>query len=201
MSERRFLDQARLARPGPRQETKLLGDAGLVRSGDHEFEGYASLFGIPDLGRDVVMPGAFAESLARRGAGGIRMLWQHDPSEPIGRWLSVAEDRLGLRVRGRLNPAVARAREVAALLDDGAVDGLSIGFRVVEARRERAPPLRRLLRLDLWEISIVTFPMLPGARVEAQPRGGAPQLALAIRQAARRLSQPAAPAALKMRIR
>lgn len=167
---------------------------------DGTFEGYASVFGAEDMAHDVVMPGAFAASLAQRGAAGIRMLWQHDPAEPIGRWLSVAEDRLGLRVRGRLDPGVARAREAASLLRGGAVDGLSIGFRVVEARRERSPPLRRLLRLDLWEISIVTFPMLPGARVEAQPRAGEAPLALAIRRAARRLSPPAAPA-VTMRIR
>ncbi|WP_442897053.1 HK97 family phage prohead protease [Enterovirga sp.] len=198
MSERRLPDRARR---WSRCETKLLDDPGLILDGDYEFEGYASLFGIPDLGRDVVMRGAFAASLAQRGAAGIRMLWQHDPAEPIGRWLSVAEDRLGLRVRGRLDPGVARAREAASLLRGGAVDGLSIGFRVVEARRERSPPLRRLLRLDLWEISIVTFPMLPGARVEAQPRDGGTPLALAIRRAARRLSPPAAPAASTMRIR
>ena len=192
-----------------RRETKLLADPGLVVAAPYEFEGYASLFGIPDLGRDVVMPGAFAESLARRGVGGVRMLWQHDPAEPIGRWLSIVEDRVGLRVRGRLNPAVARAREVAALLREGAVDGLSIGFRVVEAKRERVPAQRRLLRLDLWEISIVTFPMLPGARVESGARveacpqegTGSGPLALAIRRAARRLSQPVAPAATTMRTR
>ncbi|WP_133772970.1 HK97 family phage prohead protease [Enterovirga rhinocerotis] len=167
-----------------------------------EFEGYASLFDIPDLGRDIVLRGAFAESLGRRGPAGIRMLWQHDPAEPIGRWLSVAEDRRGLRVRGRLNPAVGRAREIAALLREGAVDGLSIGFRVVEADRDRARGLRRLIRVDLWEISLVTFPMLPGARVEARPPppGGAP-LTLAIRRAARRLSQPAALAAASARTR
>lgn len=202
-SRRRLLPQGE-TRPRDRaRDTKLLPDPGFLVPSPYEFEGYASLFGMADLGRDVVMPGAFAESLARRGSAGIRMLWQHDPAEPIGRWLSVAEDRLGLRVRGRLNPAVARAREVAALLRDGAVDGLSIGFRVVEARRERAPRLRRLLKLDLWEISIVTFPMLPGARVEAPPRedAGSGPLALAIRRAARRLSQPVAPAATTMRTR
>lgn len=187
----------------PARETKFLSDPGLVLSGDYEFEGYASLFGVADLGRDVVMAGAFAETLRRRGAGGIRMLWQHDPAEPIGRWLAISEDRTGLRVRGRLNPAVAKAREVAALLRDGGVDGLSIGFRVVEARRERAPPLRRLFKLDLWEVSIVTFPMLPGARVDARPRESAraTPLALAIRRAARRLSPPAAPAAITQRTR
>lgn len=197
MNERRVFERDRQARPGPHLEVKFLGDPGLVLSGEMEFEGYASLFDIPDLGRDVVLRGAFAESLARRGAGGVRMLWQHDPAEPIGRWLSIVEDRRGLRVRGSLNPVVGRARELAALLREGAIDGLSIGFRVVEAERDRARGLRRLIRADLWEISLVTFPMLPGARVEARPEAirAASPLSLAIRRAARRLSQPAALAA------
>lgn len=130
---------------------------------DGHFTGYASLFGLPDLGRDTVMPGAFAASLARRGASGVRLLWQHDPAEPIGRWLSLHEDRTGLRVEGRLNLAVQRAREIAALIDEGALDGLSIGFRVIAAQPERGG--RRLIALDLWEVSLVTFPLQPGARV------------------------------------
>ena len=71
-----------------------------------------------------------------------------------------------MRVRGKLNLAVERAREIHALMRDGAVDGLSIGFRVERARAERPTGLRRLEKLDLWEISVVTFPMLPDARVE-----------------------------------
>ena len=130
---------------------------------DGHFTGYASVFGVPDLGRDTVIPGAFAASLARRGAAGVRLLWQHDPAEPIGRWLSLTEDTRGLRVEGRLNLAVQRAREVAALMEEGGLDGLSIGFRVVKALPERGG--RRLLALDLWEVSLVTFPLQPGARV------------------------------------
>ncbi len=147
------------------REVKLLPMplAGVAEDG--VFEGYASLFGIADLGKDVVLPGAFADSLARRGVRGVRMLWQHDAAEPIGRWLSVAEDGRGLRVRGKLNLAVERAREIHALMREGAIDGLSIGFRVERARHERATGLRRLEKLDLWEISVVTFPMQPGARV------------------------------------
>lgn len=190
-------------RPGsPARETKLLADPGLVVSPAGEFEGYSSLFGVPDLGGDVVESGAFAQSLALRGAAGIRMLWQHDPAQPIGRWLALAEDAHGLRVRGRLNAAVLKAREVAALMRDGAVDGLSIGFRVVEAGRDRPRGLRRLKRLDLWEISVVTFPMLPAARVAARPIPHEPAsvpLALAIRRAALRLSRPAGRPALTTR--
>ena len=145
------------------REVRRIGEGGLI-------EGYASLFGVPDLGRDVVERGAFADSIARRGAAGIRMLWQHDPGNPVGRWLSIEEDARGLHVRGRLNLSVRRAREIAALIGEGALDGLSIGFRVVEAAKDRRTGLRRLQKLDLWEVSIVTFPMLPGARVAAVKR-------------------------------
>ncbi|MDX3805472.1 MAG: HK97 family phage prohead protease [Bosea sp. (in: a-proteobacteria)] len=134
---------------------------------DGIFEGYASLFRIPDLGKDVVEPGAFRDSLARRGPSGVKLLWQHDPAEPLGRWLSLSEDSRGLFVRGRLSLAVARAREIHALMREGAIDGLSIGFRPERARNEPRTGLRRLERVDLWEVSIVTFPMLPQARVSA----------------------------------
>ena len=134
---------------------------------DGHFTGYASLFGVPDLGRDVVQAGAFAASLSRRGPAGVRMLWQHDPAEPIGRWLALTEDARGLRVEGRLNLAVQRAREVDALMRDGGLDGLSIGFRTLEARPGGG--FRQLRALDLWEISLVTFPLQPGARVASVP--------------------------------
>ena len=170
-------------------EVKLLALKPRAVTADGTFSGYASLFGIADLGRDVMMPGAFAASLARRGPHGIRMLWQHDPAEPVGRWLAIAEDARGLHVRGQLNLAVRRARELAALIAEGAVDGLSIGFRTEKARPERG--LRRLLEVDLWEISLVTFPMLPGARVEGKSAPAVPgrerELALAIRRATARL--------------
>lgn len=175
----------------PLLEVKLLPREIKRADPDGSIEGYASLFGVADLGRDVVAPGAFRDSLLRRGADGIRMLWQHDPAEPVGRWLSVREDGRGLLVRGRLNLAVRRAREIAALIAEGALDGLSIGFRVVEAAKERGGT-RRLLKLDLWEVSIVTFPMQPGARLGAVKGRSAP-LAHSIRRAAARLSRPATP--------
>ena len=134
---------------------------------DGAFEGYASLFGIADQARDVVMPGAFRDSLARRGAGGVKMLWQHDPALPIGVWTRIAEDARGLHVVGRLDLAVAKARELHALMRSGAVDGLSIGFRTERSRRDAKAGLRRLEKIDLWEISLVTFPMLAQARVSA----------------------------------
>lgn len=129
------------------------------------FEGYASLFNRQDLGRDVVLPGAFRASLARRGAGGVRMLFQHDPSEPIGVWERIYEDARGLFVRGRLMLEVRRGREVLSLMRAGALDGLSIGFRAEQGVRSKRTGVRRLRRIDLWEISIVTFPMLSEARV------------------------------------
>jgi len=131
---------------------------------DGTFEGYASLFDRVDMSRDIVERGAFASAIARRGAGGIRMLFQHDPAQPIGAWTSVAEDEYGLKVRGRLSPGSEKAREVRALIRDGALDGLSIGFKVVRGRTDPKTGIRHIRQADLWEISVVTFPMQEGAR-------------------------------------
>ena len=132
---------------------------------DGSFRGYASLFNRVDLGRDRVLPGAFAASLARRGAVGVRMLYQHDPAQVIGTWRIIREDPAGLWVEGHLSPDVEKAREVRALMKAGALDGLSIGYHTIRARRDRATGVRSIVEADLWEVSIVTFPMLPGARV------------------------------------
>ena len=134
-------------------------------SGQGRFSGYASLFNEVDLGQDMIEPGAFSRSLTRRGAEGVRMLFQHDPAEPIGSWVTIREDQRGLFVEGQLATGVARAREVHALLTNGALDGLSIGFQTLRARTDAKTGVRRILEADLWEISIVTFPMLPSARV------------------------------------
>jgi HK97 family phage prohead protease len=150
-----------------------------------EFCGYASLFGKVDMARDMVERGAFSAAIAVRGAAGIRMLFQHDPNQPIGHWLSVVEDGRGLLVRGRLATGVARAREVLELMRAGALDGLSIGFRTVRARTDAKSGVRRILEADLWEISVVTFPMLAGARVETvKAARGAGGLAARLRLAA-----------------
>jgi HK97 family phage prohead protease len=132
---------------------------------DGTVEGYASLFGEIDQARDMVMPGAFASSLRKRPVRRVPMLFQHDPSEPIGVWLDLHEDALGLYARGRLIPEVVRARELLALLEAGTADGLSIGFRTVKGRLDPKTRIRKLEAIDLWEISIVTFPLLPGARL------------------------------------
>jgi HK97 family phage prohead protease len=134
---------------------------------DGTVEGYASLFGEIDQARDMMMPGAFTQTLQSRGLRRIPMLFQHDPSEPVGIWLELREDIRGLRARGRLIPDVARGRELLALVREGAIDGLSIGYRTVRGRIDPATRVRRLYQVDLWEISIVTFPLLNGARVRA----------------------------------
>lgn len=132
---------------------------------DGTFAGYASLFNREDLGGDLILPGAFRDSLRERGAAGIKMLFQHNPNEPIGVWEQLTEDARGLWAKGRLMPDVSRAREVLSLMRAGALDGLSIGFRTLIGRRDAKTGIRRLLKVDLWEISIVTFPLLPEARV------------------------------------
>ncbi len=134
---------------------------------DGTVEGYASLFGEVDQARDMMMPGAFRLTLARRGVRRVPMLFQHDPAEPVGVWLELREDGRGLFARGRLIPEVARARELYALVASGAVDGLSIGFRTVKGRLDPRSRIRKIDQVDLWEISIVTFPLLAGARVRA----------------------------------
>jgi hypothetical protein len=141
---------------------------------DGTVEGYASLFGEIDQARDMMLRGAFADTLTRRGVRRIPMLFQHDPSEPVGIWLDLHEDSRGLYARGRLIPEVARARELLSLLRAGAVDGLSIGFRTVKGRLDPRSRVRSLVAVDLWEISIVTFPLLAGARVRAVKQATSP---------------------------
>jgi HK97 family phage prohead protease len=136
-------------------------------TGDGAVEGYASLFGEVDQARDMVMPGAFTQTLQNRGLRRIPMLFQHDPSEPVGIWLELREDWRGLWARGCLIPEVARGRELLALVREGAIDGLSIGYRTVRGRIDPKTRIRRLYQVDLWEVSIVTFPLLTGARVHA----------------------------------
>jgi HK97 family phage prohead protease len=115
------------------------------------------LFDRVDRGGDIVRPGAFARSLAR--GGGVPLLWQHQAGRPIGRVEYLKEDRRGLRVIARL--ADARA---ARLLKAGAIGGLSFGYRVRDAKGEGP---RELVDLELVEVSLVTFPMQPKARVHA----------------------------------
>ena len=128
------------------------------------FEGYASVFGVVDQGMDVVAPGAFAKTLGKRQ---VKMLWQHDMAQPIGVWEEVREDERGLFVKGRLLPDVDKGREAIALLKAGAIDSMSIGYRTIEAEAANVNGrgVRKLTEIDLFEISLVTFPMLPDAKV------------------------------------
>lgn len=145
-------------------ERKLLKTE-IVQAEHGIVEGYASLFGVTDQAGDRVAQGAFARSLRERKTHGVRMLYQHLANEPIGIWTLIQEDTKGLFVRGRIINGVERARDVLTLLREGAIDGLSIGYRTVAAERRSTAAIRTLTEIDLWEVSIVTFPMLDGARV------------------------------------
>jgi hypothetical protein len=154
-----------LIRYARRPLTRRQTPARLATLGPDEFEGYASLFGVPDGAGDIVLRGAFSASLRRRPPSAVRMLYQHSATDPLGVWEEIKEDARGLYVRGRLVLGVQRAREVRSLFAEGALDGLSIGFRTVRARRAGAG--RLLSEIELWEISVVTFPLLAGSSVTA----------------------------------
>lgn len=175
-------------------ETKYarLGEAVTVEGGVR-IEGYASLFGVADQGGDIVVAGAYRASLDRLKRDGrqVKMLWQHDPGLPIGVWDEVREDGKGLWVKGRLLTGIEKGREAAELVGAGAIDGLSIGYRTVQAEKDAKG--RRLLReVELWEVSLVTFPMLPEARVGAKADSaltqGLDELAAVLADARRRLA-------------
>ena len=118
--------------------------------------GYGSVFGNRDNGGDIVMPGAFKEYIA--SGRKPKMLWQHDPSQPIGVWDEMSEDENGLRMKGRISKK-GKGGEVAELIKMGAIEGLSIGYRTKEYEMDRESGSRKLTKLDLWETSVVTFPM------------------------------------------
>lgn len=132
-------------------------------------EGYGSVFGLLDRGGDIVLPGAFKASLAdwRKKKSLPPMLWQHDPWQPIGVWTEAAEDEKGLKLTGKLILDVSTAKDARALIAAGAVKGLSIGYRCQDHEIDRNTGVRKLKKVDLWEISLVTFPMLPEALVSS----------------------------------
>lgn len=138
-------------------------------------EGYGAIFGNIDAGYDVVQKGAFQESI--RAMKSIKMLWQHDPNKPIGVWDNVAEDEKGVRLQGRLIPEVEAGREALALLKAGAIDGLSIGYRTLKARKEiiEGINVRIIEKAELWEVSLVTFPMNAEATIDAVKAAGMSQ--------------------------
>lgn len=125
-----------------------------------EFEGYGSTFGgEPDSYGDIVMKGAFSDSLSSHRARGSmpKLFWQHDPSQPIGKWLDASEDDRGLLLRGRLNMGVQKGREAYELLKAGDIDGLSIGYRIKKHTEDKDRGVWFLEKLDLHEVSVVSI--------------------------------------------
>jgi HK97 family phage prohead protease len=138
-----------------------------IKSYDDEqgiFEGYASVFGNQDYQGDVVEKGAFAKSLHDRQQ--VPILWQHNPGNPVGITLAISEDDYGLRVKGKLVLDSPRGKEAYALLRAGAICGLSIGYDAVRHSYDTARNTRHLQEIKLWELSLVTFPANPAARVD-----------------------------------
>ena len=129
---------------------------------DLNIVGYASRFDERDLGGDTVRRGAFSAALLSR-TDPYPMLYAHDTQTPVGVWERVVEDEIGLLVEGRLQGGTPETDRLIALIQSGAVSGLSIGYRT---RRSRpAATGRDLFEIELWEISLVAFPMLPTARI------------------------------------
>ena len=128
-----------------------------------ELAGYASRFDQTDLSGDRVHRGAFAASLISQ-AGALPMLYNHQTDTPIGVWDEAFEDDIGLFVRGRLFLGADVSDQAARLIISGSVSGLSIGFRT-QRFDPRPDGGRDLFDLELWEVSIVAFPMLPSARL------------------------------------
>lgn len=141
-------------------QIKAAGDDGTV-------EGYGSVFGVRDNYDDVIAKGAFVQSLKDHKAAGTMpaMLWQHDADKPIGVWTEMVEDEKGLRIKGRLAMETVKGKEAHALLKMGAINGLSIGFMSKEWAYDRETEVRTLTAIDLWEVSLVTFPANEKARV------------------------------------
>jgi HK97 family phage prohead protease len=141
-------------------QIKAAGDDGTV-------EGYGSVFGVRDNYDDVIAKGAFVQSLKDHKAAGTMpaMLWQHDADKPIGVWTEMVEDEKGLRIKGQLAMETVKGKEAHALLKMGALNGLSIGFMSKEWSYDRETEVRTLTAIDLWEVSLVTFPANEKARV------------------------------------
>lgn len=134
---------------------------------DGTFEGVASPFGEIDSYRDVVQPGAFTKSLAQYHEKNrkVPMLWQHDTRQPIGIYSELKETPTQLIVSGACNMEVQRGRECHALMKQGALSGLSIGYDTVRDEWDTKGETRKLHEVNLWEISPVTFPAADSARV------------------------------------
>jgi uncharacterized protein len=145
-------------------EIKAFGDSG-------SFEGYAAIFGNVDLGGDVIERGAFKEIVKGRD-GMVKILNQHNNRDPIG-VAEVSQDDKGLRFKGQLILEAASARGAYALMKGGALDGMSIGYDVLEGGAKILESgIRQLKALKLWEISPVTFGMNPLAGIDSVKQAG-----------------------------
>lgn len=165
-------------------------------AGDGVFSGYASVFNALDQQNEIVVQGAFARTLrlASQQNRTPAMLWMHDPTIPIGLWQSIREDLNGLAVEGRLALRTQKGAEAYELLKLGALTGLSIGYRVVSSRVDAKRKARLLTDVDLFEISLVTFPANEAARVDdvkTPNTGKGTALRRELRLAADRLNQAA----------
>lgn len=129
---------------------------------DGSFAGYGSVFGVEDSYKEIVVPGAFTESLAGRNP---KMLWQHRSAEPMGVYTTVKEDNIGLYVEGQIALKTQRGAEAYELMKMKAIDGMSIGYVTREDSYDKITGIRTLKKLDLWEVSVVTFPANMAAAV------------------------------------
>lgn len=136
---------------------------------DGTFEGYGSVFNVKDGGNDIIVPGAFSETLTAQKAQGRMpaMLWQHKQDTVIGVYTKMEEDQVGLSVSGKLALKTAKGAEAYELLKMGAISGMSIGYRSKEDSYDRMTGIRTLKRLDLLELSLVTFPMNDSSRISS----------------------------------
>jgi HK97 family phage prohead protease len=130
---------------------------------DGAFAGYASVFGNVDSHKDIVLKGAFQNN----PTGGIKLLWQHQPDEPIGVITAMREDNFGLYMEGQLLLDVQKGREAYSLLKSGAINGLSIGYTPVDFETDYETGVRFLKQVELWEVSLVTFPANPKAVISS----------------------------------
>lgn len=138
-------------------DIKLIdGEAGI-------FEGYASVFNGVDSYGDMILPGAYANTLANRQRP-IQLRWNHF-GPVIGKWMHAEEDDKGLRVRGQIVLGHSVGSDAYALMKAGAVTGLSIGYRIPSGGSEKDGRIRKLKRIDLVEISVVENPADPGAQI------------------------------------
>ncbi|MEN6538702.1 MAG: HK97 family phage prohead protease [Mizugakiibacter sp.] len=151
----------------PRHETRSFVLSLKATGEDGTIEGYGSVFGVRDNWDDIIAKGAFAATLAAHKAAGTMpaMLWQHSADHPIGVWTDMVEDEKGLYIKGQLVMDTVRGKEAHALLKAGAINGLSIGFMSKQWAYDRDTDVRTLTEIDLWEVSLVTFPANEKARV------------------------------------